>query len=365
MLRHRLLLSFVILITVTALVSTLSAQSPRTWSPQKPDDRLKADLLLLVAHPDDDTLAGPYLARAIGEEKRRVAVIFMTSGDSGGNQAGAERGTSLGLIRRTEGLRDLATLGITNVWYLGGHDTAGQDPQRSLANWDHGRALADAVRLVRITRPDVILTWLPMQVAGENHGDHQAAAVIANEAFDLAGDPSAFPEQIAAPTQTFEPLLEGLRPWQPKKIYFMSDAIDTTFMDGHGPSYSVRARSKVTGRPYWETAYNQLRAHVTQYKPQLELLAATNDAGREQMLTNAPPGDALIEPLRLIRGKSLVGGSPTGDVFEAVAAGDCAVRGAAGIPAGGRRRRHPLTRRSLELLSTFLAGAWSRDPDVD
>ena len=92
MLRHRLLLSFVILITVTALVSTLSAQSPRTWSPQKPDDRLKADLLLLVAHPDDDTLAGPYLARAIGEEKRRVAVIFMTSGDSGGNQAGAERG---------------------------------------------------------------------------------------------------------------------------------------------------------------------------------------------------------------------------------------------------------------------------------
>jgi len=321
MLRHRLLLSFVILTTVTALVSTLSAQSPRTWSPQKPDDRLKADLLLLVAHPDDDTLAGPYLARAIGEEKRRVAVIFMTSGDSGGNQAGAERGTSLGLIRRTEGLRDLATLGITNVWYLGGHDTAGQDPQRSLANWDHGRALADAVRLVRITRPDVILTWLPMQVAGENHGDHQAAAVIANEAFDLAGDPSAFPEQIAAPTQTFEPLLEGLRPWQPNKIYFMSDAIDTTFMDGHGPSYSVRARSKVTGRPYWETAYDQLRAHVTQYKPQLELLAATNDAGRERMLTNAPPGDALIEPLRLIRGKSLVGGSATGDVFEAVAAG--------------------------------------------
>ena len=309
---------------VFALAATLSAQSPGTWSPQQPDDRLKADLLLLVAHPDDDVLAGPYLARGIGEEKRRVAVIFMTSGDSGGNQAGAERGTSLGMIRRTEGLRDLATLGITNVWYLSGHDTAGQDPQRSLANWDHGRALADAVRLVRITRPDVILTWLPMQVAGENHGDHQAAAVIANEAFDLAGDPSVFPEQVASPTQTFEPLLEGLRPWQPKKIYFMSDAIDTAFMDGHGPSYSVRARSKVSGRPYWDTAYNQLRAHVTQYKPQLELLAATNDAGREQMLTNAPPGDALIEPLRLIRGKSLVGGAPTGDVFEAVAAGPVA-----------------------------------------
>lgn len=285
---------------------------------------MKADLLLLVAHPDDDVLAGPYLAKAIREEKRRVAVVFMTSGDSGGNQAGAERGPSLGMIRRTEGLRDLATLGITNVWYLGGHDTAGQDPQRSLGNWDHGRALADAIRIVRITRPEVILTWMPMQVAGENHGDHQAASVIAIEAFDMAGDASVFPEQVAAPVQTFEPLLEGLRPWQAKKIYFMSDAIDTSFMEGHGPSYAVRAKSKADGRPYWDTAYNQLRAHVTQYRRELEQLAATDDAGREQALTNAPPGDALIEPLRFIRGKSHVGVTETGDVFESITPRDLA-----------------------------------------
>jgi LmbE family N-acetylglucosaminyl deacetylase len=322
MVRRSASLSFALVTLV--LASSLLAQSPGTLSPQKPDERMKADLLLLVAHPDDDVLAGPYLARAIGEERRRVAVVFMTSGDSGGNQAGAERGPSLGMIRRTEGLRDLATLGVTNVWYLGGHDTAGQDPQRSLANWDHARALADAVRVVRMTRPDVILTWLPMQVAGENHGDHQAASIIANEAFDLAGDPTVFPEQVASPTQTFEPLLEGLHPWQPKKIYFMSDAIDTGFMEGHGPGYSVRSRSKADGRPYWETAYNQLRAHVTQYRTELERLAATDVAGREQMLTNAPPGDALIEPLRFIRGKSHVGGASTGDVFESIEAGDLA-----------------------------------------
>jgi LmbE family N-acetylglucosaminyl deacetylase len=328
MLRHVCSLSITFLVAVLAI--DVSAQSPRTWSPQSPDERMKADLLLLVAHPDDDVLAGPYLAKAIREEKRRVAVVFMTSGDSGGNQAGAERGRSLGMIRRTEGLRDLATLGITNVWYLGGHDTAGQDPQRSLANWDHGRALADAIRIVRITRPDVILTWLPMQVAGENHGDHQAASVIAIEAFDMAGDPSAFPEQVAAPVQTFEPLLEGLRPWQAKKIYFMSDAIDTSFMNGHGPGYSVRATSKADGRPYWDAAYNQLRAHVTQYRRELEQLAATDDAGREQALTNAPPGDALIEPLRLIRGKSHVGGTETGDMFESIAPGEVAFMAAPG-----------------------------------
>jgi len=39
--------------------------------------------------------------------------------------------------------------------------------------------LAQIVRLVRLTRPDVVLTWLPLYVAGENHADHQAASVIA------------------------------------------------------------------------------------------------------------------------------------------------------------------------------------------
>lgn len=281
-----------------------------------PDDRFKVDLLLIVAHPDDDTLAGTYLAKILDEGKR-VAVVFGTPGDSGGNQVGPEHGPSLGLIRQTEVRRGLATLGITNLWFLSGHDTAGQDPVRSLANWGHGAVLAEAVRLVRLTRPEVILTWLPMQVAGENHGDHQASSVIAVEAFDMAGDATAFPEQLATPTQQFEPLLEGLAPWQAKKIYFMSDAMDTRFMDGHGPAYSVTGSSK-NGKKYWESSYAQLQAHLTQYRHELEQLAAVDQATREQMLIHAPPGDALIDPLRFIRGKSLVGGTPGGDVFEGV-----------------------------------------------
>lgn len=286
--------------------------------PPGPDDRFKADLLLFVAHPDDDTLAGTYLAKIL-EEGKRVAVVYGTPGDSGGNQNGPERAAALGAIRQIEARRGLATLGITNVWFLSGHDTAGQDPVRSLANWGHGRVLAEAVRLVRLTRPEVILTWLPMQVAGENHGDHQAASVLAVEAFDMAGDPSVFPEQLAPPTQQFEWLLEGLRPWQPKKIYFMSDAIDTRFMDGHGPSYPVMAQSK-KGDKYWEYAYRQLQSHVTQYREELAQLAAVDNATREKMVTEAQPGDALLDPLRFVRGKSLVGGMPGGDVFEGVSA---------------------------------------------
>ncbi len=316
--RLRSLLPIVLAANVAAGIGApwLHAQGP--GPSDRPDPRFKADLLLIVAHPDDDVLAGTYLARLVTDEGKRVAVAFTTSGQSGSNAAGPEHAASLGLIRQIEARRGLETLGITNVWFLGGRDTPGQDPRGSLAAWGHGRVLSEVVRVVRLTRPDVILTWLPMQVAGENHGDHQAAAVLATEAFDIAGDSQAFAEQLAAPVQTFESRYEGLGPWQPKKLYFMSDAMDTRFMDGQGPSYSITESSKAKRVPYWQFAYEQLRAHQTQYRPQLEQLAATDDAGRQRMLTQAPAGDALIDPLRLVLGKSVVGGAATADVFSQV-----------------------------------------------
>src|SRR6266478_4991393 len=196
------------------------AQEPKTLP--LPDERYKADLLLVVAHPDDEG-ATPYLARALDEHKR-IAVVFGTRGSSGANEAGAEQAAALGAIREIEARNALATLGVTNVWFLGGKDTASQNVLLSLANWDHGESLEHLVRLVRLTRPEVVLTFFPGTFIGEDHGDHQASGVLATEAFDMAGDPAAFPEQVAGPTKRLEPFLENLRPWQPKKIYYFPDA---------------------------------------------------------------------------------------------------------------------------------------------
>ena len=63
------------------------------------------------------------------------------------------------------------------------------------------------MRVIRTFRPDVIVTRFALPPAN-THGHHTASAVLAVEAFKLAGDPKAFPEQIA----------EGLAPWQPKRI---------------------------------------------------------------------------------------------------------------------------------------------------
>src|SRR5260370_989342 len=144
------------------------------------DERYKADILLVVAHPDDEGAATPYLARALDEHKR-VAVVICTRGSSGANQAGAEQAAALGDIREIEARNAMATLGITNVWFLGGKDTASQNVLQSLANWGHGGALEQIVRLVRLTPPAGILTFLPGIFIGENIAYHQTSAVLATD----------------------------------------------------------------------------------------------------------------------------------------------------------------------------------------
>src|SRR6202049_3962037 len=126
-----------------------------------PDERFKVDILLVVAHPDDEAAATPYLARAIYDEHKRVAVVFTTRGGSGGNDYSREHGPALADIREQEGRQACAALGITNVWFLDGKDTASQNVLNSLANWGHGANLEALVRIVRLTRPEVILSWSP------------------------------------------------------------------------------------------------------------------------------------------------------------------------------------------------------------
>src|SRR5207247_299520 len=64
----------------------------------------------------------------------------------------------------------------------------------------------DVCRAIRSFRPDVIMTRFSPQ-PGNTHGHHTASTVLAVEAFTLAGDPQAFPEQLGE-----------LTPWQPKRI---------------------------------------------------------------------------------------------------------------------------------------------------
>lgn len=231
-----------------------------------PDERYKADILVVVAHPDDDTAVSTYLAKAVLDEGKRVAVIFTTRGNSGPNAVGMEQSKALADVREMEARRSLAGRGITNIWFLHGQDTATQDVLHSLETVGHGEALEEVVRLVRLTRPEVVMTWLPAYVAGENHGDHQASGVIAVEAFDLAGNSTSFPEQVTPPRSHLgiANYGEGLHPWQAKKLYFFSDASHPEFLKGHGPVYLASEMSRTRKVPFAEINRQAWKEYATQ-----------------------------------------------------------------------------------------------------
>jgi len=191
-------------IGLTGSVARSQAVPAAAQTIKGPDERFKTDILVVVAHPDDEGGVTPYLARAIYDEHKRVAVVFTTRGGSGGNDYTQEHGPALADIREQEARQACARLGITNVWFLDGKDTASQNVLNSLANWGHGANLEALVRIVRLTRPEVIISWLPGIFIGENHGDHQASGVLATEAFDLANDPAAFPAQVAGASKRLE-----------------------------------------------------------------------------------------------------------------------------------------------------------------
>jgi hypothetical protein len=134
--------------------------------------------------------------------------------------------------------------------------------------------------------------------------------VIATEAFDMAGDPTAFPEQLAAPRDrdNIGNLTEGLHPWQAKKLYYVTDATDPGFQSGKGPRYSTEEESPSKHVPYYKIAAEEMTYHLTQGDTGQMAVAAINK------------GDFTYfrQPVLLITGKSLVGGSISGDIFEGV-----------------------------------------------
>ena len=296
--RNRLLL-----VMFVSVLSFSRARCQQAAPNPEPDARYKLDILIVVGHPDDDIAVAAYLAKLIEEQHKRVALVYGTRGNSGGNAAGPEQSKSLADIREMEARRSLASYGITDAWFMNGSDTPGGDVLHSLEAWGHGKSLEETVRLVRITRPEVILTWMPNYVVGENHDDHQAAGVLATEAFDLAGDPLVFPEQVEAARNRLgiNNYGEGLRAWQPKKIYYFSDTTHFDFFTGNGPEYVTSDLSPSRKVPYSRIAAEAWGYYRTQ-----------ND------FTAAQLKEFTEMPVRLIFGKSLVGGNPTSDVFEGI-----------------------------------------------
>src|SRR5437868_12716974 len=124
---------------------------------------------------------------------------------------GTQWGASLGIWREAELRECLATLGVRSCYFLDRLDWAyTESAAATLRKWDKEETLERLVRLIRTLRPEVILTMNPAPTPGQ-HGHHQAAGVLATEAFSAAADPNRFPLQLSR---------EGLSVWQPRRLFY-------------------------------------------------------------------------------------------------------------------------------------------------
>jgi LmbE family N-acetylglucosaminyl deacetylase len=167
---------------------------------------VSATFLQAPAHPDDETNAlFAYFGFGMGF---RVVDLQNNRGDGGQNEIGPELFRDIAVLRTSELLAAHRIDGAEQFFTRAIDYGYSFDPDEVIGKWGRKDIVGDYVRLLRTLRPDVTVT---MNIQGSG-GDraHEATTVLFREAFRAAGDPAMYPEQMQ----------EGLRPWQPKKLYF-------------------------------------------------------------------------------------------------------------------------------------------------
>ena len=164
-------------------------------------------VLYLAAHPDDENTR--LIAYFANVEKVETAYLSLTRGDGGQNLIAPDIRELLGLTRTQELLAARRIDGGQQFFSRANDFGYSKHPDETFTIWDREQVLADAVWAIRKWRPDVIVLRFDPRAPGTTHGHHTASAIIGMEAFDLAGDPRAFQEQ-----------LKYVEPWQPSRIYW-------------------------------------------------------------------------------------------------------------------------------------------------
>ncbi|HZR23075.1 MAG TPA: PIG-L family deacetylase, partial [Vicinamibacterales bacterium] len=158
------------------------------------------------AHPDDETNALlAWTAHGLG---LRTIDVQNNRGEGGQNEIGPELFRDIGVLRTSELLSAHRIDGAEQYFTRAIDYGYSFDPEEVINKWGRDDIISDYVRFIRTFRPDVLVT---MNIQGRG-GDraHEATTVLVREAYKAAGDPNRYPEQIA----------QGLRAWQPKKLYF-------------------------------------------------------------------------------------------------------------------------------------------------
>jgi len=141
-------------------------------------------VLVVLAHPDDELVMAPAIARAV-REGAALTVLYATSGDVGPGVSGMEPGAGLAAVREGEARCSIEALGGGDVRFLQLGD--GQLATNAHHPGSAARHLADAVDAL-LDEQDFtrVLTWGPD--GGYGHPDHRIVDAVVTERVQARGE---------------------------------------------------------------------------------------------------------------------------------------------------------------------------------
>ncbi|MCL3817967.1 N-acetyl-1-D-myo-inositol-2-amino-2-deoxy-alpha-D-glucopyranoside deacetylase [Aeromicrobium wangtongii] len=264
-------------------------------------------LLLVHAHPDDETIGNGATMAKYAAEGVGVTLVTSNRGEMGEvlvpdlEHLAFERDNGLGAHREIELAEAMKALGVTDHRFLGGpgrfHDsgmswaedgtaTAAQDvPEGAFWHADLLVASDLLVEIIREVRPHVLVTY--DQFGGYGHPDHVQAHRVATYATSLAAVRSYRPElgdawdipKVYWSAMAKSQMAEGIRA--------MREGGDTTSFEGWDPdnlpwgSDDKDLDAVVDGSDFVEAKMAAMRAHATQIALDGPFFALSNNAGTQ------------------------------------------------------------------------------------
>ncbi|OUC76462.1 N-acetyl-1-D-myo-inositol-2-amino-2-deoxy-alpha-D-glucopyranoside deacetylase [Streptosporangium minutum] len=271
-------------------------------------------LLLVHAHPDDETIGSGATMAKYAAEGAHVTLVTCTLGEEGEvipaelAHLAADRDDRLGEHRVGELAAACEALGVTDHRFLGG---AGRwrdsgmmgvaSNHRDNAFWqaDLDEAAGELVKVIREVRPQVLVTYDENGFYG--HPDHIQAHRVSWRAFELAADPAfgaGEPWRIAkfyltaTARSTMRRTAEALRA---ADVGFLTEdpADDLPF-----GCADEDVTTEIDGRAHVGRKIDAMRAHATQISVAAPWFALSNNIGQEALavehfiLRSGVPGPA-------------------------------------------------------------------------
>jgi LmbE family N-acetylglucosaminyl deacetylase len=235
-------------------------------------------LLCVTAHPDDE--AGAFGGTLLLYHERAVeaSVVCLTAGTAARNRGTTRTDEELAKLRAAELKASCNALGVSYCEVL-------SYPDGQLDHANFYDVVGELVARIRKLRPHVVLTFGP-DGGLTGHLDHAMAGAFATQAFQWAGRPDRYPEQLA----------QGLTPHRAQKLYHHTADFRLPDRMPTAPP-TVTARIEV-GKDRFEKKIQAFMLHTTQ-APLFERLR--KNLGRMptqemyQLVATREPRDARLE----------------------------------------------------------------------